>query len=364
MIFNPKTNESSIVKFKNCRISILKQGIIRIEKSSGAFNNYPTQTVINRYFNSVDYSVEYSKEYIVVKLKEYSLYFNGLIEESYILYKDEKIALNNDFNLGGTYETVDGMDGDVQTLNAKVNCQISNGICSKNGVAILEDSNSYCFDENLNFSHINSDELDIYVFFYPNNYQSAVQDFFEISGYPPKLPKYIFGNWWSRYYAYTQEKYLYLMDKYIYENVPFTVATIDMDWHYSSSNGRNIFEDLEISEEEFIKNPNDSNNKYICKGWRDSRNLSKGWTGYTWNKKLFSDYEKFLCDLRKRGLHVTLNLHPADGIAFYEEMYERCAKRIGFDTSTKEEIPFDLTDEENKKLHQLFSLFYRKLMLF
>lgn len=349
MKFNALMNLDSVVLFKDYRIGVLKKGIIRIERSNDDFNDYPTQKVMNRYFGKVNYEVIYDGDYIVIKLNEYCLYFNGNIDESYILYNNEKLVLNNECNLGGTYETVDGMDGDVKK-NPYSNNDIKEGICSKNGVAVLDDSDSYCFDEELRFSHINKSSLDLYIFFYPNNYKQAVRDFFEISLYPPKLPKYVFGNWWSRFYAYTQEKYLYLMDEFSYNNIPLTVATVDMDWHYSPSNGRNLIRDLGIPEEEFIKNPNDPDNKYYCKAWHDSNPWSLGWTGYTWNKKLFKDYEQFLKDLKTRGLHVTLNLHPADGIGWFEEMYERCAKRIGFDTSGKESIPFDLTDEENKKM--------------
>lgn len=350
MNFNSKTNENSIILYKNFRISVLKKGIIRIEKSEGDFNDYPTQKIMNRYFPKVNFKVEYQDEFLVVCLDTYKLYFSGVVEESYIKYHNECIKLNNDFNLGGTYETVDGMDGDIQTLK-HVNSKINDGICSRNGVALLFDSDSYCFDSEMNFSHINKDELDLYVFFYPNDYRSAVKDFFELSLYPPKLPKYVFGNWWSRFYAYSQEKYLYLMDKFIYENIPFTVATIDMDWHYSPSNGRNLFTDIEMPKEEFIKDINAKEHKYYPKAWHDGNSWSFGWTGYTWNKKLFPNYEQFLSDLKSRGLHVTLNLHPADGISFYEDLYERCARRIGIDPASKEDVPFDLTDEENRKMY-------------
>jgi hypothetical protein len=145
MNFNSKTNENSIILYKNFRISVLKKGIIRIEKSDGDFNDYPTQKIMNRYFPKVNYKVEYQDEFLVVCLDTYKLYFNGVVEESYIKYHGECIKLNNDFNLGGTYETVDGMDGDKQTIK-HVNSKINDGICSRNGVALLFDSDSYCFD--------------------------------------------------------------------------------------------------------------------------------------------------------------------------------------------------------------------------
>lgn len=350
MIFSSLTNEKSIVYFCEYRISVLKKGIIRIEKSETNFNDYPTQIVLNRNFEFVEFNFKISENEIKISMVDYELVFNGNLDELYVIYKGNKIFLDKSLNMGGTYETVDGMDGEKQTLKG-INYQIGDGLCSKNGLSVIDDSNSYCFDENLNFSHINEDVMDVYVFFYPNDYLGAIRDFFEISGYPPKLPKYVFGNWWSRYYAYTQEKYLYLMDSFRYSNIPFTVATIDMDWHYSSSNGRKIMEDLEMLEEEFIKDPNAIDGKYYSPYWNDKDEGSKGWSGYTWNKKLFPNYEQFLKDLHERGLAVTLNLHPADGIAFYDEMYVRCCNRLGLDYTKKDAIPFDFTCEENKKMY-------------
>ena len=64
------------------------------------------------------------------------------------------------------------------------------------------------------------------------------------------------------------------------EEIPFSVAVIDMDWHIT-----------------------DIDPKY-----------GSGWTGYTWNRKLFPDPKAFADDLGDRGMKVTLNVHPALGI--------------------------------------------------
>lgn len=70
---------------------------------------------------------------------------------------------------------------------------------------------------------------DYYVFAYGHNYRAAVKALFEITGYTPILPRYAFGNWWSRYHEYTDKEYLTLLYKFIDRDVPITVSTIDMD---------------------------------------------------------------------------------------------------------------------------------------
>ena len=84
------------------------------------------------------------------------------------------------------------------------------------------------------------------------------------------------GNWWSRYYRYTQDGYLALMDRFKREGIPFTTSVIDMDWH----------------------RVDDVDPKY-----------GSGWTGYSWNRELFPDPPAFLADLHRRGLRTTLNVH-------------------------------------------------------
>lgn len=74
------------------------------------------------------------------------------------------------------------------------------------------------------------------------------------------------------------------MDRFEKENIPFSVAVIDMDWHLV-----------------------DIDPKY-----------GTGWTGYTWNEELFPDPEGFMENLHKRGMKVTLNVHPADGVRAFD----------------------------------------------
>ena len=100
----------------------------------------------------------------------------------------------------------------------------------------------------------------MYFFGYGHDYKGALQAFYRLCRKPPMLPRYALGNWWSRYYPYTEESYLELMDRFERENLPFTVAVIDMDWHL-----------VDIEE------------KY-----------GSGWTGYTWNRAIFSKADPFL----------------------------------------------------------------------
>ena len=57
---------------------------------------------------------------------------------------------------------------------------------------------------------------------------------------------------------------------------------------------------------------------------------------YRWNKELFPDHVAFLEELKDRGLKVSLNTHPADGIRPFEDCYGRICEALGRDPSTKD----------------------------
>jgi alpha-glucosidase (family GH31 glycosyl hydrolase) len=206
-------------------------------------------------------------------------------------------------DLGGTARTLDGAWGRVD---------LEPGILSRKAYAVLDDSKSMLFDHDGWIATRRPGRIDGYLFAYNGDHKAAIKDFYRISGHQPVLPRWTLGNWWSRYHEYTDTEYLDLMDHFEREGVPLSVGVIDMDWHK-------------------VKIPP----KY-----------GSGWTGYSWNRDLFPDPPGFTKELRKRGLKVTLNDHPADGIRAYEDQYDAVAKALHHDTSNEEPIQFDITDRK------------------
>lgn len=48
--------------------------------------------------------------------------------------------------------------------------------------------------------------------------------------------------------------------------------------------------------------------------------------------------------LHDRNMHITLNLHPADGIRAFEDAYPRMAEAMGIDPKTEQPVVFDISD--------------------
>ena len=311
------------------RFSIITDRIIRIEKSKdGIFEDLPTQVVMHRNIAKPMFKYEIKKDKVLIVTKHTEFIYDKKKDKEYVIVNGEGVdAARNLRNLKGTIRTLDFRLGAVA---------LGNGIFSNSGVAEIDDSKSYVIDEEGNVKEREHQEKDVYVFNFGQDYFGGIKEFYDLTGYTPLLPKYVLGNWWSRYYAYRQVEYIALMDKFNEKEIPINVATIDMDWH--------LVKDA----------PKD---KYT-KSYGITLN---GWTGYTWNKNLFPDYKQFFKDLQERNLAITLNLHPCDGVRYFEDQYEDMCKACGVDPSTKERVVFNLEDPTFRNAY--FDILMKKMVL-
>jgi hypothetical protein len=69
-----------------------------------------------------------------------------------------------------------------------------------------------------------------------------------------------------------------------------------------------------------------------------------GWTGYSWCPAFFPRPDQFLSDLKERGLKITLNLHPADGVGKHEDQFEEVCRDMGLNPAKTERVDFDCVD--------------------
>lgn len=293
------------------RITFLTARLVRFEyQEQGVFEDRFTTFVQNREFNEVKVeSYRSSKglvldtEYLHILYDEKKFSINGLC----ITVKGNLTAHHSTWrfgeeipNLGGTVRTLDDADGEIP---------VENGLVSRNGYSVLDDSQSMILTDSGQFMPRKQSEIDFYFFGYGHDYQQCLRDYYQLSGAVPMLPRYALGNWWSRFHEYTENSYLELVDHFGKVNIPLSVAVIDMDWHITDVPG------------------------------------NSGWTGYTWNKSLFPDPRRFLSALHKRGLHTTLNLHPAGGVKAHEEAYPVMCAALGIQPEKQQHIDFDVSDE-------------------
>lgn len=326
----PLADPANIVMWGEYRITVLADRLFRVEKDEGKiFCDEATEAVWFRDMPKVSFSSTASEDELHIKTSMAELVLCAEFEKSHVLLNGKKIALDNKENLHGTYCTLDMCDGDIVKCNGNESkIELDMGVVSKNGVAVLDYTNSSVLTSDGMIRKERRDELDIYIFAYGKDYRAAVRAFYMICGNTPKIPRYALGNWWSRYYAYTDKEYLSVLERMEDRDIPITVATVDMDWHWNTQNLRN-------------KKGYDFNNRS-----GDYYGGTSGWTGYSWNTDLFPDYKKFLKKVHDHGCAVTLNLHPATGVRFFEDMYEEMATEMGIDPKTERKVDLDFTSDK------------------
>ncbi|MBD5476592.1 MAG: DUF5110 domain-containing protein [Lachnospiraceae bacterium] len=318
----PECRKENIVEGACYRISILTEGLVRLEYAEhGIFEDRPTQVVWNRNLGTCDYQVVDVEDHLEIITDRIHLHYDkkpfsgnglfievkgGLFPHGNVWHYGDMKDLSEKGALKGTARTLDNANGEIP---------IEEGLISLRGYAVLDDSKSLIIKEDGWVEVRKNAEKDLYFWGYGTDYLTCIQDFYRLCGTTPMIPRYAFGNWWSRYHKYTEKSYRDLMERFAQEKIPFSVAVIDMDWHL-----------VDIDER-----------------------YGSGWTGYTWNRELFPDPEGFLSWLHERGLRVTLNVHPADGVRGHEEMYEAMGEALGMDALDMEKelpISFDISDEK------------------
>lgn len=329
----PKASDENIVYFDGYRITVLSGRLIRVEKNkSGTFCDKATTAVWYRDMGRQDFSALEKNGRLIIKTAETEFNIFKDIEKSYAVIDGKKVKFLNRGNLKGTGRTLDNFDGDTDIKSGE-KIVLCDGVVSRLGVAVLDDTNSLILDDSGEVTGKSGNEIDWYVFAYGNDYKEAVKAYYMICGMPPLLPRYALGNWWSRYYPYSERAYYNLIEKFEKADIPLTVATVDMDWHYSFDLDRQKGITASGRDTEFY-------------GYKFDEGWKLGWTGYSWNKELFPDYKRFLENLHKRNLKIALNVHPADGVRYFEDCYGEMAAAMGVDAESGRQIKFDFTDSK------------------
>lgn len=313
---------AAVVTSGNARFTVLTSRLLRIEYSpTRTFVDEPTQMVVSRRFPVPEFTVRREDETVVITTDAVKLtYVGGPFRPGSLSvtlrtleqathhdtwhYGDPDFVEGENFgNLGGTARTLDGVDGVIE---------VEPGILSRDGYAVIDDSQSCILTEDGWVEPRSGSEIDFYFFGYGSDAGGALRDYFCLTGPSPLLPRQALGNWWSRFYKYSQTEYQELISGLEETGVPLSVAVIDMDWHL-----------VDIDPQ-----------------------YGSGWTGYTWNRDLFPSPEELLAWLHSQGLLVTLNDHPAGGIAAHEDPYVALAESLGIDPASRVAVDFDATSQK------------------
>jgi alpha-glucosidase (family GH31 glycosyl hydrolase) len=323
---SPVAHPEAVVQGDTFRITVLTDGLVRLEHAAdGRFEDRASAFALHRRQPVPDFEVRDGDVLEVVTRRLHLTYdrrpfstsglsvqVRGGVSNYHSVWRyGEDVA-----DLGGTARTLDRADGEIE---------LEPGVVSRWGYGVIDDSTTPVLTDDGWVEPRDGSRQDVYVFAYGLDHREAVKALYAVAGRQPLLPRFALGNWWSRYHAYTADEYLALMDRFEAERVPLSVAVLDMDWHHVDVDPVH----------------------------------GSGWTGYSWNRELFPDPDAFLAELHRRGLHVTLNVHPADGVRQYEDAYVAVARALGHDPEAGAPVAFDVTDRAFVRAY--FDLLHRPL---
>ena len=315
----------------NVRFTVISDGTLRLEYApDGKFVDNKSFVAVNRLYPDVDYKLKSKGAWIEITTSKMRMRYkkdsgqftgNNLVIEAVkgAFPFTWKPGVQQKGNLKGTYRTLDGMDGETQTQTWVADTKkgeqlkLEDGLLATDGWSFIDDSQGLLFDNDPDWEWAKERPAnggqDWYFMAYGHDYKQALKDYTLFAGKMPLPPRYAFGYWWSRYWLYSDKEFRNLIDNFNTYQIPLDVLVVDMDWHYTEKG----------------------------KG---------GWTGWTWNRDLFPNPQGFLKYLKQNDLKITLNLHPADGVAAYEENYTEMAKDMGVDPETKKTIPWVNSDKK------------------
>ncbi len=329
-------NQNIAYQDQNVRFTVITDGAIRMEYTpDGQFLDSKSFIAVDRSYPAAAYKVKNTPKTVTISTDRFVLSYtkgSGMFNENNLRISSVKTkqkaagkqkasslyttsfswhpGLKDDANLKGTYRTLDGYDGDTNLDSHKM--PLEDGLLSRNGWTFIDDSNGYVFDDSdwqwVAHRPNEGKTQDWYFLAYGHDYKKALRDYTEFAGKVPLPPRYAFGYWWSRYWTYSDNELRNLVTKMHNYDIPLDVLVVDMDWHYAEP----------------------------------SRG---GWTGYSWNRRLFPSPKGFLQWAKQQNLQTTLNLHPADGIKPDEDCYPAMAQWMGMNPDEKKTIEWTASDK-------------------
>ena len=328
---NSVADPAAVVISGNARFTILTPQLIRLEWAADSkFQDRPSLLFINRRMPVPKFTHATQDGWLIIETEKLKLRYRvdsgafSPLNLSIEFSLDGKSVVwvpgtAGTGNLGGTRRTLDGANGSVP---------LDPGLLSRDGWVLENDSGSPVFDANLDspsWAWVTAapvgERFDWYFFAYGHDYRGELRDFIRVAGRIPLPPHFVFGAWWSRYWAYTDEEFENLIDEFHSHDVPLDVLVVDMDWHPT----------------------------FAVRWWEnklDPSGHTLGWTGYTWNPIYFPQPTEFLSWVHQQDLKVTLNMHPASGVQSFESAYPEMARAMGIDPATKQYVRFDIANKQ------------------
>lgn len=291
-----KAREDCTFKGNKYRITVLSDVLLRFEYSeTGKFNDYPTIFAINRNFAKKPvFTVKQDEKYINITNDYFILEYSK--EKPYIASK-----LVPDSNLRITLKGTDklwyfgnpevkNLKGTTYSFDNKTNISLSKGLYNLDGFASIDDTMSPVFISDGTIKKNPSDALDVYVFIYKNDFQKALDSYFELTGKPSFIPRYALGVCWNKNEDYTEEELKDIISNFNKINIPLSSILLGSKWNLN----------------------------------KEGKTLSN----YKFDNEKYKNLEQTINDIHQKNVFLGLTINPQSGITPYDSGYQSLKTKL------------------------------------
>ncbi len=223
----PVANPAAMVRAGHARFTVLTPELIRIEwAEDDRFEDHASLIFLNRNLPVPSFSVKRQGKTLAINTGKLHLVYSSTDKATGFTADNLAITLAVDAkpivwrpgmpstgNLQGTTRTLDGARGTEHLKEP-----IGQGLISRDGWVVVDDSGPLFDTSDFDFSHgdpmsqpwvlprPSGTRQDLYFFGYGHDYKQALGDYVRVAGRIPLPPRYAFGAWWSRYWAYSDQE--------------------------------------------------------------------------------------------------------------------------------------------------------------
>lgn len=291
-----KAREDCTFKGNKYRITVLSDVLLRFEYSeTGKFNDYPTIFAINRNFAKKPvFTVKQDEKYINITNDYFILEYSK--EKPYIASK-----LVPDSNLRITLKGTDklwyfgnpevkNLKGSAYSFDNKSNINLSKGLYNLDGFASIDDTMSPVFISDGTIKKNPSDALDVYVFIYKNDFQKALDSYFELTGKPSFIPRYALGVCWNKNEDYTEAELKDIISNFNKINIPLSSILLGSKWNLN----------------------------------KEGKTLSN----YKFDNEKYKNLEQTINDIHQKNVFLGVTINPKNGITPYDNGYQSLKTKL------------------------------------
>ena len=223
-----------IIKGNSYRFTVLTPRLIRIEyNADGHFEDRATSLVVNRVFPDFQFSVETNDLAVQITTEYFTLTY---VREAPIVNNNVKVTINGTDkewypghkevrNVGSVAYSLDDLDE---------NLKLDKGLYSMDGFALIDDSKNFVIEDEMFIPRENT--VDLYLFAYRSDLGLCLQDYFNLTGYPPMIPRYALGCWWYKNDRYNMYDIDNILKNFSDNKIPLSAFILGNKWHDNVEN--------------------------------------------------------------------------------------------------------------------------------